>query len=86
MVLWRFCSGGGDLTEAVRFLPAPVGGAGIAAGQHTGALELVAGQTGEEGLAARVEAGDGHVAVERPLGEDAAEDEDCGDTDGGEVS
>lgn len=43
------------LTEAPRFLPAPVGGAGIPAGQHAEALQPVASQAGEEGLATRVE-------------------------------
>lgn len=44
------------LTEAVWFLATPVGSASIAAGQHTGALQLVARQTGEESLPSRVEA------------------------------
>lgn len=65
----------------MRFLAAPVGGAGIAAGQHTGALQPVAGQTGEESLPSRVQAAHGHVAVQRPLGEDAAQHEGCGETD-----
>lgn len=66
------------------FLATPVGGAGIAAGQHAGALQLVARQTGEESLPSRVETAHRHITVERPLRKDAAQHEGCGDTDGRE--
>lgn len=63
------------LTEAPRFLPAPVGGAGIPAGQHAEALQPVTRQAGEEGLAAGVEPANGHVAVGGPPRENAAQHE-----------
>lgn len=65
----------------MRFLATPIGGAGIAAGEHAGALQLVAREAGEESLSPRVETVDRHVAIERPLGEDAAQHEGCGDTE-----
>lgn len=63
------------LTEAARFLPAPVGGAGIPAGQHAEALQPVTSQAGEEGLPPRVEPANGHVAVGGPPRENAAQHE-----------
>lgn len=59
------------------FFATPVGGAGIAAGQHTGALQLVAGETGEESLPSRVKTAHRYITVERPLGEDTAQYEGC---------
>lgn len=63
------------LTEAPRFLPAPVGGGGVPAGQHAEALQPVAGQAGEEGRPSGVEPANGHAAVDGPPREDAAQDE-----------
>lgn len=63
------------LTEAPRFLPAPVGGAGVDAGQHAEALQPVAAQAGEEGRPSGVEPANGHAAVGGPPREDAAQDE-----------
>ncbi len=64
-----------EFTKAVWFLATPVGGASIAAGQHLGALQLVASQTGEESLTSRVETAHGHITIGRPLGKDAAQHE-----------
>lgn len=63
------------LTEAPWFLPTPVGGAGIPAGQHAEALQPVAGQAGEEGLPSGVEPTNRHAAVGGPPREYAAQDE-----------
>lgn len=65
----------------MRFLATPKGGAGIAAGEHTGALQLVAGEAGEESLSSRVETVHRHVAIQWPLGEDTAQHEGCRDTE-----
>lgn len=62
------------------FLATPVGGAGIAAGKHTGALQLVASETGEESLTSRVKTVHRYITVERPLGEDTAQYEGCRET------
>lgn len=59
------------------FLATPVGGAGIAAGKHTGAQQLVASETGEESLTSRVKTVHRYITVERPLGEDTAQYEGC---------
>lgn len=66
---------GKQLTEAPRFLSAPVGGASVRAGQHGGALQPVTSQAGEEGLASGVEAGHGHIAVGGTPRENAAQHE-----------
>lgn len=42
-------------TKAVWFLATPVGGASVAAGQHTGALQLVASEAGKESLSSSME-------------------------------
>lgn len=63
------------LTEAPRFLSAPVGGASVCAGQHAGALQPVASQAGEEGLPSGVEAAHGHIAVGGTPRENAAQHE-----------
>lgn len=63
------------------FLATPIGGAGIAAGESTGALQLVAGEAGEESLSSGVQTVHCHVAIERPLGEDTAQHEGCRDTE-----
>lgn len=72
-----FCGFGGKkpLTDAPRLLSAPVGGAGVPAGQHADALQPVTAQTGEEGLPSRVEPANRHVAVGRPPRETAAQRE-----------
>lgn len=63
------------------FLATPIGGAGIAAGEHAGSLQLVAGEAGEKSLSLRVQTVHCHVAIEWPLGEDAAQQEGCRDTE-----
>lgn len=65
----------------MRFLATPIGGAGIAAGKHAGALQLVACEAGEESLSSRVETVHRHVAIEWPPREDAAQHEGCGDAE-----
>lgn len=62
-------------------LATPIRGAGIAAGEHAGALQLVACEAGEERLSPRVETVHRHVAVEWPLREDTAQHEGCRDTE-----
>lgn len=74
------------LTQALRFLATPVGGAGVAAGQHAGPLQLVAGEAGEESLPPGVKAAHRHVTVERPPGEDAAQHKGCRGRQEGEDS
>lgn len=71
----RGCTNTATLTEAPRFLAAPVGGGGVSAGQHAGALQLVTSQAGEEGLPSRVEPAHGHIAVGRTPREIAAQHE-----------
>lgn len=62
------------------FLATPIGGAGIAAGQYTGAMQLVARETREESLPARVKTAHRYITIERPLGEDTAQYEGCRET------
>lgn len=62
------------------FLATPIGGASIAAGQHTGAVQLIARETREESLPSRVKTAHRYITVERPLGEDTAQYEGCRET------
>lgn len=49
--MWRAAG----LTHTLGLLSAPVGCSCIATGEHFGALQLVAGETAEEGLSSGVE-------------------------------
>lgn len=62
------------------FLATPIRGAGIAAGEHARALQLVACEAREESLTPRVETVHRHVTVKWPLREATAQHEGCRDT------
>lgn len=71
---------------ALRLRAAPVGGAGVEAGQCVGSLQLVPSQTVEVGLSTRVEAAHRHIPTGRPLGKGTAQHKGCGtrEREGGE--
>lgn len=63
------------LTHTLGLLPAPVGCGCVATGEHFGALQLVAGETAEEGFSAGVEVRHRNLSAGGLFGERTAQDE-----------
>lgn len=63
------------LTHTPRLLPAPVRCGGVTAGEHTGALQFVAGETIEVSFPASMEVRHRDFAASRLFGERAAQHE-----------
>ena len=63
------------LTHTLGLLPAPVRCGCVATGEHFGALQLVAGETAEEGFSAGVEVRHRNLSTGGLFGERTAQDE-----------